>query len=96
MISAFFFSWVVVPIVLVGNKIDLDMDADVTSHHAMSKVLIKKKDCLAMARKIDAIAYLESSAKLNYGVKEVFDMAFQTISSASKKEWLKKKEVMVI
>ena len=38
-----------------------------------------------MAQKIGAFAYLECSAKLNDGVKDVFDVALQAIFSSKKK-----------
>ena len=68
------------------------MDTDFTSHHAVSNVrLIRTKDCDEVARKIGAFAYQECSAKLNHGVKEVFDMAFGAIFHRSKLQ-----KVMVI
>ena len=87
-----FYSSVVVPIVLVGNKKDLDTDTDVT----LNVQLIFTNDCEAVARTIGAFAYLECSAKLNRGVKEVFEMAFRAFFPANKRNWFKKKIVMVI
>ena len=40
-----------------------------------------------MAQKIGAFAYLECSAKLNDGVKDVFDVALQAIISSKKKKF---------
>ena len=77
---------------LVGNKKDLDTDTDVT----LDVRLVFRNDCEAVARTIGAFAYLECSAKLNRGVKEVFDMAFRAFFPVNKRNWFKKKEVMVI
>ena len=75
------YSLVVVPIVLVGNMIDIAIDRDGTLNPT-----IKRVDGVAMARKIGAYTYCECSAKLNEGVKEVFDEAFQAIAKNEKRK----------
>ena len=83
-----FFSFTVVPIVLVGNKKDLWTDPDTTLRLAESgEELITKMDGLAVAGRIGACAYLECSAKLNEGVTEVLEM----LARASLPKTIKKK-----
>ena len=75
-----------VPIVLVGNKKDLRFD-DVTRRElAKSKQEpVKTEDGRAMAEKIGAYAYLECSAKLNEGAREVFETATRAALQTKKK-----------
>jgi len=69
-------SYLAVPIVLVGNKKDLRFDEATRRELAKSKQEpVKTEDGRAMAEKIGAYAYLECSAKLNEGVREVFETA---------------------
>jgi Ras-related C3 botulinum toxin substrate 1 len=56
-------------IILVGTKTDLRNEKGGDS--------IDKSEGVAMAKKIKAVKYLECSAKLNEGVKEVFDAAIR-------------------
>ena len=85
---------VVVPIVLVGNKIDIAMyRADTLNSTKTNLHPIKRVDGVAMARKIGAYTYFECSAKLNEGVKEVFDEAFRAIVKNEKSE---KKDICVV
>ena len=59
---------------LVGNKKELRSDERVIDYLAkMNKVPLKTVDGLVMAGNINAYAYLECSAKLNEGVREVFE-----------------------
>ena len=75
-----FFSLVVVPVVLVGNKKDIRMDRLAIARLRMRNVKpTNMEDGIAMAQKIGAYGYLECSANLNDGVREVFDMAFRAI-----------------
>ena len=71
---------VVVPVVLVGNKKDIRMDG-IARVHLYEKNIepTNNNDGLIMAHKIGAYAYLECSAKMNDGVREVFDMTFKAI-----------------
>ena len=64
------------PIVLVGNKKDLRHDENVCRELAKAKQEpVKTEEGQAMAEKIGASAYLECSAKLIEGVREVFETA---------------------
>lgn len=65
-----------VPIVLVGNKKDLRFDEQMRRELAKAKQEpLRTEEGRAMAEKIGAFAYLECSAKLNDGVREVFETA---------------------
>lgn len=76
----------VVPIVLVGNKKDLRFDEPTRRELAKSKQEpVKTEDGRAMAEKIGAYAYLECSAKLNEGVREVFETATRAALQTKKK-----------
>lgn len=75
-----------VPIVLVGNKKDLRFDDATRRELAKSKQEpVKTEDGRAMAEKIGAYAYLECSAKLNEGVREVFETATRAALQTKKK-----------
>ena len=75
-----------VPIVLVGNKKDLRFDDPTRRELAKSKQEpVKTEDGRAMAEKIGAYAYLECSAKLNEGVREVFETATRAALQTKKK-----------
>ena len=75
---------VLVPIVLVANKTDL-LDTEAIHHLAESNQeflmmedsyeLLRMEESYAMAERIGAYAYLKCSAKLNEGVREVFETA---------------------
>ena len=74
------FSFVLVPMLLVGNKKDLRNDIDARFHLPESNLgKIKSRDGIAMAQKIGAYAYVECSANQNEGVKEVFQKALESI-----------------
>lgn len=75
-----------VPIVLVGNKKDLRYDDQMRRELAKAKQEpVKTEDGRAMAEKIGAFAYLECSAKLNEGVREVFETATRAALQTKKK-----------
>ena len=75
-----------VPIVLVGNKKDLRFDEQTRKELSKSKQEpVKTEDGRAMAEKIGAYAYLECSAKLNEGVREVFETATRAALQTKKK-----------
>ena len=75
-----------VPIVLVGNKKDLRFDDATRKELGKSKQEpVKTEDGRAMAEKIGAYAYLECSAKLNEGVREVFETATRAALQTKKK-----------
>ena len=65
-----------VPVILVGNKIDLRNDP--TTHEELSKRNLKPvaaEEGLIVAQRIGAHAYLECSAKTRIGVRGIFEMA---------------------
>ena len=65
---------------LVGNKNDLRMGEDASLHLTESnQEFVTMEDGHAMAEKIGAYTYVECSAKLNYGVREVFETAVRAI-----------------
>jgi len=75
-----------VPIVLVGNKKDLRFDDQTRKELSKSKQEpVRTEDGRAMAEKIGAYAYLECSAKLNEGVREVFETATRAALQTKKK-----------
>ena len=74
--DVFFFSFAVVPIVLVGNKKDLFTNTETKLRLAARfRDPIDTMEGLAIARKINASAYLEVSVKENAGVREVLELA---------------------
>ena len=75
-----------VPIVLVGNKKDLRFEDQTLRELAKSKQEpVRSEEGRAMAEKIGAYAYLECSAKLNEGVREVFETATRAALQTKKK-----------
>ena len=69
-----------VPIILVGNKIDLREDPSVIEHlHELRMSPVSKNQGIEMAKKIGAIKYLECSAKTQKGLKEVFTTAAEVV-----------------
>ncbi len=76
-----------VPIVLVGNKKDLRFEETTRRELAKSKQEpVKTDEGRAMADKIGAYEYLECSAKLNEGVREVFETATKAALATKKKK----------
>lgn len=76
-----------VPIVLVGNKKDLRFDDNTRRELAKSKQEpVKTEEGRTMAEKIGAYNYLECSAKLNEGVREVFETATRAALATKKKK----------
>ena len=75
-----------IPIVLVGNKTDLRNDDRTKEELAKTKRKpVKAKDGWSMAKKINAFAYLECSAKTKEGVREVFETATRAALQEKKK-----------
>lgn len=69
-----------VPIILVGNKIDLRDDPSVIEHlHELRMAPVSKTQGIEMAKKIGAVKYLECSAKTQKGLKEVFTTAAEVV-----------------
>ena len=72
----FFFA--VVPIILVGNKKDLWTDPETRIRLAeRSYEPINTTEALEISRKINAYAFVETSAKHNAGVREMLEFAAQ-------------------
>ena len=66
-----------IPIILVGNKKDLRNDSNTIKQLGrMKQAPVKIEEGRAMADQINALAYLECSAKTKEGVREVFETAF--------------------
>ena len=74
-----------VPIVLVATKTDLRNDDQVKNLKQSNQELVQTKQGKEMSKKIGAFAYLECSAKLNEGVKEIFDTAARASLQSKKK-----------
>lgn len=69
-----------VPIILVGNKIDLREDPTVLSQlHEQRIAPINKPQGLEMAKRIRAVKYIECSAKTQKGLKDVFHTAAEVV-----------------
>ncbi len=69
-----------VPILLVGNKLDLRDDPGIIQTLSEQKMHpITKSQGLEMAKKINAIKYMECSAKTQKGLKEVFMTAAEIV-----------------
>ncbi|XP_075430213.1 transforming protein RhoA-like isoform X1 [Ascaphus truei] len=65
-----------VPIILVGNKKDLRNDEHTRKELTkMKQEPVKPEEGWDMANRIGAFRYMECSAKMKDGVKEVFEMA---------------------
>jgi len=65
-----------VPIILVGNKKDLRNDENTKRElQKMNQAPLKADEGKRMADTINAVAYLECSAKTKEGVREVFEQA---------------------
>ena len=74
---------------LVGTKEDIAMDVRDTFYlHENHPPITKISRALALSRRIGAYAYLECSAKLNKGVKNVFVVACQALFPGPKKKSL--------
>eukprot|EP00731_Ephydatia_muelleri_P022488 Em0015g71a len=69
-----------VPVILVGNKVDLRDDPRVlTELRELRQVPITKAQGDDMAKRINAIKYLECSAKNQKGLKQVFETAAEVV-----------------
>lgn len=75
-----------VPIVLVGLKKDLRNDPDTVKYLGrMRQEPVRSEEGCAMARLINAYAYMECSAKTKEGVREVFEVATRAALRRKKK-----------
>lgn len=69
-----------VPIILVGNKTDLREEPNIIAHLQSERMApITKAQGIEMAQKINAIKYVECSAKTQRGLKEVFHTAAEVV-----------------
>ena len=69
-----------VPIILVGNKLDLRDDPTIIQTLAEQKLQpVSKNQGLDMAKRINAVKYMECSAKTQRGLKEVFTTAAEVV-----------------
>lgn len=69
-----------VPILLVGNKLDLRDDSTVIQTLAEQRMQpVTKNQGIEMAKRINAIKYMECSAKTQKGLKEVFMTAAEIV-----------------
>lgn len=76
-----------VPIVLVGNKKDLRNDPVTIEELAkLKQTTVKPEEGRAMAERIGAAAYVECSARLKEGIREVFETATRHALKTKKKE----------
>ena len=66
-----------VPFYLVGMKIDLRDNSNIIERCKDKKLkIVTKKEGVAIAQSIGAVKYIECSALMNFGVKELFEDAF--------------------
>ena len=71
-----------VPVLLIGNKIDLREDPDTLQFlNENKRVPISKTQGLTVAKKIGATKYMECSAKTGKGLKDVFTTAAEVVVS---------------
>nr|CAH7721830.1 unnamed protein product [Callosobruchus chinensis] len=62
-----------IPVILVGNKLDLRSDPDIVDQlRKKGRHPVLEREALKVAKKINAIRYIECSAKYMVGVKDVF------------------------
>ncbi|KAL7736911.1 hypothetical protein ACLKA6_008786 [Drosophila palustris] len=76
-----------VPIILVGNKRDLRYDPDTIKELSMvEQEPVRTEEGMTMAEIVNAFAYLECSAKMQEGVREVFETATRASLQVNKKK----------
>ncbi|KAI6239825.1 Rho-1 [Aphelenchoides fujianensis] len=76
-----------VPMILVGNKKDLRTDPQTIRDLDRNKQEpVKTEQAKAIAERIGAFAYLECSAKIGEGIREVFEKATQAALQQKKKK----------
>lgn len=86
-----------VPTILVGCKIDLRNDGKtIEALQQLGQAPVSTSEGQAVAEKIKAINYLECSAKLNQGVREVFEAATRAALETKDKDKKKKKKKCLI
>lgn len=75
-----------VPILLVGTKSDLREDEKELKHlEKMKKLPVTREEAEAMAQTINAVCYIECSAKSKFNVQEVFKEAARATIRKKKK-----------
>ena len=68
------------PVILVGNKVDLRDDPDeIAQLKELGQEPITRIQGLELAKRINAIKYMECSAKTQKGLKEVFVTAAEVV-----------------
>ncbi|XP_043866763.1 ras-like GTP-binding protein Rho1 isoform X2 [Drosophila mojavensis] len=76
-----------VPIILVGNKRDLRHDPDTIRELSLQKQQpVQTEQGFTMAEIVNAFAYLECSAKMQEGVREVFETATRASLQVKKRK----------
>jgi Ras-related C3 botulinum toxin substrate 1 len=69
-----------VPILLVGNKLDLKEDPEIIENLRASKQEpVGRTQGLACAKRIGAVKYMECSAKTGKGLREIFTTAAEVV-----------------
>ncbi|VEU22055.1 DEKNAAC103080 [Brettanomyces naardenensis] len=85
-----------VPIILVGCKIDLRNDPRTNEQLSqLGQRPVTPSEGQAVAEKIKALKYMECSAKLNQGVREVFETATRAALQTKERKEKKKKCVVL-
>lgn len=85
-----------VPIILVGCKIDLRNDPKtIRELTKLGQKPVSTAEGQAVAEKIKALTYMECSAKLNQGVREVFEAATRAALQTKEKKEKKRKCVLL-
>lgn len=80
-----------VPIILVGNKLDLRNDPETIrelSKHNQKP--LEPQESKALADRINAFSYVECSAKTGEGIREVFETASRAVLHRKKRNYRQK------
>ncbi|VDI12765.1 Hypothetical predicted protein [Mytilus galloprovincialis] len=70
-----------IPIVLVGTKLDIrqDEEQNKSKHVDKNNLPVSFSEGQSLARKIDAVRYMECSAKTQEGLNSVFEVAIMSV-----------------
>lgn len=70
-----------IPIVLVGTKLDIrqDEEQNKSKHVDKNNLPVSFSEGQSLARKIDAVRYMECSAKTQEGLNLVFEVAIMAV-----------------
>jgi GTPase SAR1 family protein len=83
------------PIILVGCKRDLRHDHKVIEElRKTNQAPVTTEEAESVAKKIGAVKYLECSAKVNEGVREVFEHATRSAMLAKTSKKSKKCDIL--